>query len=374
MSLDDSLFDGMFDGMFHGDGSDRRPGKCFCGEDTSDVEEALCRRCLRTSLRYSSPKVQLLPNRSRTWVCDLLLLLLLCFSSSTGCNHANSHCGTSADCSGYAVPTYPCGDRFSIGDSPSNSTVQRSGNRKTLTEAQAAKKKLTDRQSQKRRIGKMRALQSENEAHQATIKRQEKKIRGLTASLQREVGGRSNANSTTRGGLHEHLLITHYDNWQSVKFALEQAYCHEDGSPQLAQRSLFQDEAGEVKVAGRFMWNQLGHEPFGGLVQLQEYAKHLVEAGNGRLLFRCEGQYGRGMQILDSGDCMSPNPLGECERTYLHRDWDNNRLNSLTIILALANDVMGYVIRNDKGELEEATKVKCHPPQATRTKHWVTSI
>ena len=49
---------------------------------------------------------------------------------------------------------------------------------------------------------------------------------------------------------------------------------------------------------------------------------------------------------------MSPNPLGECERTYLHRDWDNNRINILTIILALANDVMGYVIRNDKGELQ----------------------
>jgi hypothetical protein len=59
------------------------------------------------------------------------------------------------------------------------------------------------------------------------------------------------------------------------------------------------------------------------------------------------------MQILDSGDCNSLDPLGECDRTYLHRDWDNNRLNSLTIILALGNDVMGYIVRNDKGELEE---------------------
>ena len=79
--------------------------------------------------------------------------------------------------------------------------------------------------------------------------------------------------------------------------------------------------------AGKFMWNPLGHEPFGGLVQLQEYAKHLLEAGNGRLLFRCEGRFGRGMQILDSGDCNSLDPLGECDRTYLHKDWDNNRLN-----------------------------------------------
>jgi len=59
------------------------------------------------------------------------------------------------------------------------------------------------------------------------------------------------------------------------------------------------------------------------------------------------------MQILDSGDCESTEAVGECDRTFLHRDWDNNRLNSLTIILALANDVMGYVVRNDKGQLEE---------------------
>ena len=59
------------------------------------------------------------------------------------------------------------------------------------------------------------------------------------------------------------------------------------------------------------------------------------------------------MQILCSGDCMITEIVGECERTYLHRDWDNNRLSSLTIILALGNDVMGYAIRNDKGGMEE---------------------
>ena len=201
----------------------------------------------------------------------------------------------------------------------------------------------------------MKELKSQNAAHEATIKRQGQTIRGLTASLQKHVGGRNNANSTTRGGLHEHLLITHYANWQSVKFALDQAYCKDEGSPQLAVRSLFQDEGGDVKVEGRFMWNpvNVGPEAFGGLSQLQDYAKHLLEAGNGRLLFRCEGTYGKGMQILDSGDCNNSVSVGECDRTYLHRDWDNNRLNSLTIILALGNDVMGYIVRNDKGELEE---------------------
>ena len=41
-----SLDDPLFDGMFHGDGSNRRPGTCFCGQETSDVEGALCRTCL----------------------------------------------------------------------------------------------------------------------------------------------------------------------------------------------------------------------------------------------------------------------------------------------------------------------------------------
>ena len=59
------------------------------------------------------------------------------------------------------------------------------------------------------------------------------------------------------------------------------------------------------------------------------------------------------MQILDSSDCNSLDPLGECDRTYLHRDWDNNHLKSLTIILALGKDVMWYVVRNGKGDLQE---------------------
>ena len=88
---------------------------------------------------------------------------------------------------------------------PSNSHVEYSGNRRRqrLTEEQVAKKKLTDRESQKRRVGKMQTMQSENVAHKHTIKGLEQKIRSLTASLQRGLGGRSNANSTTRGGLHE---------------------------------------------------------------------------------------------------------------------------------------------------------------------------
>jgi hypothetical protein len=106
---------------------------------------------------------------------------------------------------------------------------------------------------------------------------------------------------------------------------------------------------------------------------LQEYAQHLAEAGNGRLLFRSKGTYGRRMQILDSGDCMSKEPVGECQRTYLHRDWDNNRLNSLTIILALGNDVMGSAIRNDKGE-EEQIVVAMKPGKRTFSQQVCTTL
>ena len=90
--------------------------------------------------------------------CGTCCCCCCCFSSSTGCNHANSHGGTSADCSGYAVPTYPYGHRASpLETFPSNSHVEGSGNRRRqrLTEEQLAKKKLTDRKSQKRRVGKM---------------------------------------------------------------------------------------------------------------------------------------------------------------------------------------------------------------------------
>ena len=41
MSLDDPLFVSMSP-----DGSARRPGKCFCGQSTSNEDEAHCRACL----------------------------------------------------------------------------------------------------------------------------------------------------------------------------------------------------------------------------------------------------------------------------------------------------------------------------------------
>jgi hypothetical protein len=345
-----SLEDPLFDGMFHGDGRVRVPGRCFCGDDTSDVEEAQCRTCMSNEPGPTFQPESPVNTSEQMHHAGVLPRRALHPRAVTTPTAMAVPLQTAA---GTLSPHIPLVTASPLELSPSNETAQTAAQKAAQEAAQKARKKVTDRQSQQRRVGMMKELKSQNAAHEATIKTQGQTIRGLRASLAKHVGGKHNANSTTRGGLHEHLLITHYANWQSVKFALDQAYCKDEGSPRLAARSLFQDESGEVKVAGRFMWNPVGDEPFGGLSQLQDYANHLLEAGNGRLLFRCEGRFGRGMQILDSGDCNSLNPIGECDRTYLHRDWDNNRLNSLTIILALGNDVMGYIVRNDKGELEE---------------------
>jgi hypothetical protein len=335
MSVDDPLFVSMF----HGDGSARVPGRCFCGEETSDVEEAQCRTCMSNEPMFQPES----PVNTSEHMHHAGVIPWAATMPTAMAEPLQTAAGTPS-------PGIPLMTASPLGLSPSNKAAQLPLNHLTAREA---RKKVTDKLSQQRRVGMMKKLTSQNAAHEETIKMLEKRIRSLTASLQKHVGGRNNANSTSRGGLHEHLLITQYANWQSVKFALDQAYCKDEGSPQLAVRGLFQNEGGDVKVAGRFMWNPVGPELFGGLSQLQDYAKHLLEAGNGRLQFRCEGTYGKGMQILDSGDCNDSVSVGECDRTYLHRDWDNNRLNSLTIILALGNDVMGYVVRNDKRELEE---------------------
>ena len=57
MSLEDSIFDGMF----HGDGGARVTGTCFCGADTSDADEAQCRRCLQDEPSVFGPDSPLPP-------------------------------------------------------------------------------------------------------------------------------------------------------------------------------------------------------------------------------------------------------------------------------------------------------------------------
>ena len=345
-----SLTDPLFDGMFGGDGGAPVPVTggtcCVCNADTSDAAEAMCQLC--------TPDSPAPPTSGEVKDMGVRLAGAASALPHAWASRASTPTASAVPLQTTAGTPSPKIPLVIVSDSlgPERRKEGASG-KKERTAEQAARKKATDKESQKRRCGRMQALKAENAAHQKTIAVLEQTVRSLTASLQRQVGGRSNANSTTRGGLHEHLLVTHYPHWQSVKFALDGAYCRDDGSQALAVRSCFQDETGELQVAGRFLWNPVGHKPFGGLQQLQEYAQHLLEAGNGRLLFRCEGAFGKGMQILDSGDCHSPDSLGECDRSFLHRDWDNNRLNSLTIILALADDVMGYVDRNEKGVLEE---------------------
>ena len=228
MSLDDPLFDDMF----HGDGNARHPGRCFCGEETSDVEEPLCRTCLS-----NEPMCQPASPVNTSEHVHHAGVIPWAAPMPTAMPAMAVPLQTAA---GTRSPHIPVVTASPLETSLSNETAQNAAQpaRKERTE----RKKVTDKLSQQRQREKRKQLTSQNAAHEETIKRQEKRIFSLTASLQKAVGGRNNSNSTTRGGLHEHLLITHYANWQSVKFALDQAYCKDTGSPQLAERSLFQDD------------------------------------------------------------------------------------------------------------------------------------
>ena len=76
------------------------------------------------------------------------------------CKYTNSQCGTSADYGGHAVPEDSAGDRFSETDAETQSLAGCSSGKKERTEEQAARKKATDKESQKRRCGRMQALKS----------------------------------------------------------------------------------------------------------------------------------------------------------------------------------------------------------------------
>ena len=156
MSLDDALFDGMF----HGDGSARRPGTCFCGQDseTSDVEEAHCRRCLS-----HEPEAVFQPESPITsdLMQDAGVRLAAAAAPPPPPGAVTTPTALAAPlqtAAGTPSPRIPVVTVSPFVTAPSKSTAPPSGNRKMLTEAQAAKKKLTNRQSQQRRIGKMRAL------------------------------------------------------------------------------------------------------------------------------------------------------------------------------------------------------------------------
>ena len=174
-----SLKDALFVSRFHPDGSARRPRECICSEvPQRDVDEHLCRTCLRDDPESPMTSDLIQDVGERLVVAAAAARLGTMSTPTTVAIPLQTAAGTPS-------PHIPVANASPLATAPSNSTTPLSGARKRLAEEQAAKKKVTDSQSQKRRIGKMRALQSENVAHKDTIKRQEKKIRGLTASLQR---------------------------------------------------------------------------------------------------------------------------------------------------------------------------------------------
>ena len=267
MSLAGLVFGSMFSwdgGMLDGDGTPPDPRECSsCRTECEAESEECCRAC------FPGIDQGVAESTGEQLPAAALALGTMCTPAAAWVPMQTA--------AGTLFTHIPVVDVSSMAMGSLHTTAPLSGGRKALDKEQAARKTATDRQYQQRRVGRMRALQTENDTLAATIKRQEQPICSLKSALKRSAGGRLNANAITPGGSHEHLLISHYEHWQEVKSALDHPYCNEDNRLIRARRGSFQDEAGQVRLAGSFMWNSDGNIPFGGLAPLQEYAQHLAE-------------------------------------------------------------------------------------------------
>ena len=73
---------------------------------------------------------------------------------------------------------------------------------------------------------------------------------------------------------------------------------------------------------------------------LKNYVGYLLESCNNTMVVRSTGTLGRGVQVLDSGNC--DHSKGKCGRSCWHRDFDNGRLTSVTTLLAMDRDCIGF--------------------------------
>ena len=158
-----------------------------CREESSDVEEDLCRSCLAGggSGVVQSTSEQLAPAAHALGTVSTPTVVAIPLETAAGT----------------LSPHIPVVNASPLVTTSSNTTALLSGCRKRLTDDRAARKKAKDRQSQQRRVGKMKALLTKNDTQAATIKRHEQTIRSLRASLQLKVGGRYNANVTSPNSL-----------------------------------------------------------------------------------------------------------------------------------------------------------------------------
>ena len=73
-------------------------------------------------------------------------------------------------------------------------------------------------------------------------------------------------------------------------------------------------------------------------------------------MLRNVSTFGLGIQMLDLEDYCTQ--VGLCEHSYSHRDWDNNVLNSLTVVLARSHGAMGYQSTEDGNIVDELVRAE----------------
>ena len=139
-----SLTDPLFGGTFHGDGSAQRPGKCICGQETSDEDEALCRMCLQDESQAAfQPKSPVTSEQMH----DAGVGVVVAAAASPYPRAVTTPTAMAVplqSAAGTRFPHIPLVTASPLETFPSNSPVQGSGNRRRqrLTEEQVAKKKL----------------------------------------------------------------------------------------------------------------------------------------------------------------------------------------------------------------------------------------
>ena len=162
--------------MFHGDGSVRVPGKCVqCAEETSDVEEDLCRTCLPDMHQSSVFGDSVGPTSGEVQNMDVLLAAAAASPLVRTVTTPTSRAVHLQTVVGVLSPDIPVVAASPPLGTPPNRTASASVEAKkpkkgkALTEAQAAhmaaQKKLTDKNHQQRRNGKMKALLDANVAY-----------------------------------------------------------------------------------------------------------------------------------------------------------------------------------------------------------------
>ena len=139
MSLNDLIFDGIFPGdggRCDGDGTPSRPHKCsWRNEECEDEGKDFCRSCLGAG---ESGIVQS--------VGEQLVAAARALGTMSTPTAVAVPLQTAA---GTLSPHIPMVNADSVASAPSNATAPLSGGREQLIDAQATRKKATDRESQR---------------------------------------------------------------------------------------------------------------------------------------------------------------------------------------------------------------------------------